>query len=352
MHINARSLLANFLEVKLLVSDTNVDVLCVSETWLLPHTPDSFVHLPGYRVFRCDKGHGGGTCVYVKDTLSFKEITCDVARPQGVEDVWLSIQCRKLPSVIVGSIYRHPKAPQETFDYLHEILRNMSLRNKGLYVLGDLNDDWLTSGNKLSAIIRANKLHQIIDKPTRVTPQSATLLDILITNRQHTIIHTDVTPSTIADHDQITATINITKPKRLPVTRTARHLGAYSKEYLCNALIAAEPALRNIPLTDDVDTQVDILNSVFTSCLNQCAPVVTKVVNKPFAPWLNDEIRSAMATRNDLQSRLKQDRRNATLKNNINTNETESNRCYAMRNKHFISDSSTTVEATPPLHGK
>ncbi len=70
----------------------------------------------------------------------------------------------------------------------------MSLRNKGLYVLGDLSDDWLTSDNKLSAIIRANKLYQIIDKPTRVTPQSATLLDILITNRQHTILHTDVTP--------------------------------------------------------------------------------------------------------------------------------------------------------------
>ncbi len=203
--------------------------------------------------------------MYVKDTLSSKEITCDVARPQGFEDVWVSIQCRKLPSVIVGSIYRHPKAPQETFDYLHEILRGMCMRNKGLYVLGDLNDDWLSSGNKLSTIIRANKLYQIIDRPTRVTPQSATLLDILITNKQHTIIHKDVIPSTIADHDQITATINISKPKRLPVTRTSRHLGAYSKDSLCNALLTAEPALSSIPLIDDVDAQVDSLTSVFTS---------------------------------------------------------------------------------------
>ncbi len=140
-------------------------------------------------VFRCDKGYGGGACVYVKDTLSSKEITCDVARPQGVEDVWVSIQCRKLPSVIVGSIYRHPKAPQETFEYLHEILRSMCMRNKGLYVFGDLNDDWLSGSSKLRTIIRASKLHQIIDRPTRVTPQSATLLDILITNKQHTIIH-------------------------------------------------------------------------------------------------------------------------------------------------------------------
>ncbi len=216
-------------------------------------------------------------------------------------------------SVILGSIYRHPKAPQETFDYLHEILRNMSLRNKGLYVLGDINDDWLSSGNKLSAIIRANKLYQIIDRPTRVTPQSATLLNIPINNKQHTIIHKDVIPSTIADHDQITATINIAKPKRLPVTRTSRHLGAYSKDSLRNALLTAEPALSRIPLPDDVDVQVDILTSVFTSCLDHCAPVVTTIVNKTFAPWLNDEIRSAMATRNAFQSRLKQDRRNVTL---------------------------------------
>ncbi len=66
-------------------------------------------------------------------------------------------------------------------------------------------------------------------------------------------------------------------------------------------------------MTDDVDAQVDILTSVFTSCLDHCAPVVTSIVNKPWAPWLNDEIRSAMATRNALQTRLKRDRRNAAL---------------------------------------
>ncbi len=180
-------------------------------------------------------------------------------------------------------------------------------------MLEDRNDDWLTSGNKLSAIIRANKLYQIIDRPTRVTPQSATLIDILLTNKQHTIIHKDVIPSTIADHDQVTATINITKLERLPVTRVSRHLGAYSKESLCNALLTTEPALRSIPLTNDVDAQVDILTSVFTSCLDHCAAVAITIVNKPFAPWLNDDVRSAMDTWNDLQSRLKQDRRNETL---------------------------------------
>ncbi len=68
------------------------------------------------------------------------------------------------------------------------------MRNKGLYVLGDLSDDWLSSENELSTIIRANKLYQIIDRPTRVTPQSATLLDILLLQSPgpyplHTLFH-------------------------------------------------------------------------------------------------------------------------------------------------------------------
>ena len=102
-HINARSLLANIVEVKLLVSERNIDILCVSETWLLPHTPDSHIYINGYNVFRCDKGHEGGACIYVKDNLTSKVITCDLVGPSGIEDVWISVQCRKLPSIIIGS---------------------------------------------------------------------------------------------------------------------------------------------------------------------------------------------------------------------------------------------------------
>ena len=97
----------------------NIDILCISETWLLPHIPDNYIHIPGYKVYRCDKSYGGGVCVYVKDSLTTKMITSNDDRPDGVEDVGLSIQCRKLPSFIVGSVYRHPKASQESFEYLN-----------------------------------------------------------------------------------------------------------------------------------------------------------------------------------------------------------------------------------------
>ncbi len=95
--MNERSLLAKLLEVKLFVIEKNIDILCVSETWLLPHIPDSHCYILGFHVFRCDKGHGGGPCVYVKETLATKAMNCDIVRPSAIEDLWVSVQHRKLP---------------------------------------------------------------------------------------------------------------------------------------------------------------------------------------------------------------------------------------------------------------
>lgn len=297
----------------MLIRNRNVDILCISETWLLPHTPDRYIHIPDYNVFRCDKGHGGGACIYVRSNLNCKLLTKEINKPNGIEEVWLNVQCRKLPSIIVGCIYRHPKGSVETFNYLNEVLKLMNLRNKPLYVLGDLNDDQLSTGNKLSKIINTNKLNQIIDKPTRITPTSATTLDLIIVNKPESIIHSDVVPKIVGDHELISVKINMKKPKRVPVCKTFRQMSNYDATTFCNLLLDKDYALNQIMATDDVDEQVDIFTSIFNSCLDVCAPIVSKQVNKPFAPWINDEIRSQMKERHDLLNILKKDRSNVVL---------------------------------------
>ncbi len=123
----------------------------------------------------------------MKDVLLTHVLCLDVPKPAGIEDVWVTVQCRKLPAIIIGCIYRHPKAPVATFDYIQEIFRVVSLKNKALFILGDFNDNVLANDNKIIKIIKNNKLTQIIDKPTRVTPTSSTLLDLAITNKPDAI---------------------------------------------------------------------------------------------------------------------------------------------------------------------
>ncbi len=61
----------------------------------------------------------------------------------------------------------------------------------------------LSSLNKLNIIIKNNKLTQLIDKSTRVTLTSATLLDLIIGNETTHISEKCIAPHVTADHDLI-----------------------------------------------------------------------------------------------------------------------------------------------------
>ena len=77
-HINAQSLQSNFDEIKLMTENRDIDILCVCETWLHSITPDAYVDIHNYNIFRNDKGRGGGVCIYVKQSLNPKVIDTKV----------------------------------------------------------------------------------------------------------------------------------------------------------------------------------------------------------------------------------------------------------------------------------
>ncbi len=291
----------------------NIDILCIRESWLLQNVSDNYVQIPDYNIFRCDSGRGGGVCIYVKEVLSVNVINLNIPKQEGIEDIWVTIQCRKLPSFIIGCMYRHPKAPVTVFSYIQDVFKSISMKNKLTFIVGDFNDDFLSNTNKMDRIIKSVKMTQMVDKATRVTPTSSTLLDLFITNTSTSIISCDVLPIEIADHDLISVQVDISKPKRTRVVRTYRDLRNYVKEDFCLKLLDNVSNFNRILNTDDVDTQVDIFTRNFNKCLNECAPFVTKEVRRPFAPWMSDEVQNAINTRNNIHKKLKADRHNPIL---------------------------------------
>ncbi len=173
--------------------------------------------------------------------------------------------------MVVGCVYRHLKAHVETFDYISDVLTLVCLKNKLLYILGDFNDDLSISTSKINKIINTSKLTQIIKKLTRITNTSATLLDISITNSPNLVLHSDVLPCPVADHELITVTVNLQKPKRVFCFKTIRDLRNYSPDIFYNLLFNNEAILNDILKTDDVDIQVDIFAPIFNDCLNKSA---------------------------------------------------------------------------------
>ena len=44
-YINAQSLQGHMDEIKLLIDDRNIDILCITETWLLPSVENRFINI-------------------------------------------------------------------------------------------------------------------------------------------------------------------------------------------------------------------------------------------------------------------------------------------------------------------
>lgn len=142
----------------------------------------------------------------------------------------------------------------------------------------------LNKGSKLHGIIKNSKLIQLIDIPTRVTATSATVLDLVITNNQDLVSGKDVVPNFISDNDFISIRINITKPRRKPITKTFRQFKNNDKIPFSNLILSEHLNFNKILNTDNVNRQVNIFNENFIKCLDRCALIVTKEIKRPHKP--------------------------------------------------------------------
>ncbi|XP_068200651.1 uncharacterized protein [Palaemon carinicauda] len=253
-YINAQSLLCHKHEIELLVTQHKIDVLCISETWLSSNMSDGFANIPSYNLYR--------------------------------------------------------------EDHDRDSLRDVVLRNKPIFIFGDFNDDLLKAGNKMAGLIDSVKLDQLIDRPTRVTSNSSTLIDLFITNNKTMVTKLEILPGPIADHEAISILVNMKKLKRSPIYKTFRCLRNYSQNTYCNLLLNEVNTLNTILHTDDVSIQVNTLTNVMNLCIDTCAPIVTRQLLRPPAPWISEQIRSAIKERDQTQSSLKQDPYNELLREN------------------------------------
>ena len=178
----------------------------------------------------------------------------------------------------------------------------------------------MKTGNKMSKLVNNLKLHQLITKPTRLTSDSATLIDLLITNKEEMVLDSDVIPSPIGDHEAIIVTLNLRKPKKQPIVKTFRSLKNYSQERICNMVMNEIPNLNGILSTDNVSSQVKILTNVLNKCIDECAPIETKIISRPPKPWITDNIKEKIEVRDKLQNDIKQVHNNidaVMLRNNF-----------------------------------
>ena len=110
-------------------------------------------------------------------------------------------------SYIIGNFYRSPSiTPSLFFETLNSILSRLERHeNKQIILLGDINidlvkHDYETNSQQLIDMTTRSSFVQVINRPTRVTDHSATLIDHIYTNQIHNMISCGVVTFDISDH--------------------------------------------------------------------------------------------------------------------------------------------------------
>ena len=95
----------------------------------------------------------------------------------------------------------------ETFDKIEHLIKLVDNEDKQLYILGDINCDMFNelshATKKLNSIIQLYQLSQIVNKPTRETISTSSLLHVSITSNPEKIILSEVISTGVSDHNLV-----------------------------------------------------------------------------------------------------------------------------------------------------
>ena len=207
-----------------ILTQSQLGILCLNETWLDNTITNSQIHIPGYVIERRDRNRcGGGVLMYIRDDIDY-ELRTDIASVNNlVESLWVEIKCIDSMPCLISSIYRPPSARVGYYNGILDILDKASLEDKDIILSADLNIDYIMdeslSSNPAHHIEILYGISQIVTKPTRVMDKSSTLIDVILTTMPELHSYTDVYEFALSDHFLVYTCVNspISKAKHKTV---------------------------------------------------------------------------------------------------------------------------------------
>ena len=198
-HLNVNRLVNKLDHVKEFVYKHSFDILTLSETWLVPNIMDNEIRIPGYSLVCKDrqsltKSCGGGVIIFVCDGIPFA-VMSDLIK-HNFECLLVEIKSPKCKRMILCCSYRPDHESIDGFiSNLADSLNNIDTENSDIVLVGDFNVDYSTKNqlcHKLDEFALQHSLSQIICKPTWVTENSSTTIDLIFANNTHRIVQSDV----------------------------------------------------------------------------------------------------------------------------------------------------------------
>ena len=216
--------------------------------------------------------------------------------------------------ILICSCYRPPN-DEEFLSKLEVSLSKLDPAAE-FYILGDMNIDISQDSALLTryrAIMNIFNCSQIINEATRVTPDSSTVLDHIMTNSVGKVKGKGVIPSGFSDHFMVYCSRgSVAGDGPLPpIIKRVRSLKNYTKERLVLSLRSVN--WLSVLTSTDVSFCLDEFCRLFMSAVDGVAPFRDVRVRQKSEPWVNAHILSGIKERDRIFRLFKRDRSNRDL---------------------------------------
>ena len=209
--LNINGLLLHLDEIKVLLKEQGIRNIALNETKIDNNISDQALVIEGYRFVTLGRNlHGGGVAICCCDTLEFRKR--DDIPISTLEIVCIEIKPPRAKPYLVISWYRLPSDNEETFGKLECVLRSLESEDKEFILLGDTNCDYRVilqessvtnlpnNIKQLENICNSFGLKQLINKPTRETIGTSSIIDHISINIASNVIESGVLKLGPSDH--------------------------------------------------------------------------------------------------------------------------------------------------------
>lgn len=297
-HINANSIgRLKFEEITHWLELNYFDLLVITETKLNSTFPDSQFQVHGFRLLRNDRNRcGGGVAMFIRSNIPFmraKRLESFI----GIECVAVRLKLSNSWTTFVG-LYRPPSLEKSTWKFeMCNLFETVTEMSKDVFILGDFNCDMLNpnkppnQGRDLMDIMDIFAFENLISGATRITDNSQTLLDLVLTNSKLRVLQAGVSNPHVSDHALVYAILRVFSPKCRSQKICFRSMKNFDVDKFCDDLNYA-PFVTVMNSFEDVNDNLFAFESMYTSILDEHAPMKTVRVRGNQVPFMNDEWRN------------------------------------------------------------
>ena len=282
----------------------NFHLLCIAESRLVDCIPDSDLMVPNYDTICLDSRFAKetGLLLYCISSINYKRLPH--LENNNVESIWIKIKLKHHKPIIIGFIYRNPAETVDWSDHFNIMMDAATLESKEIILFGDFNINLNSSNSRWYHSYSSYNLEQLIDCPTRITENTATLIDHIYTNTKQNIIETCAVQTGCSDHAAICLTWNkkgvkIPKPGHKEIHY--RCFTKFNKDDFIQDIVNSN--LNYVYQIRDPNDAVDFWINTFISIYDKHAPFVKKRVKHSIKPpWISKEIDNERHKRDHLLS--------------------------------------------------